>query len=112
MHAGSMQLRKLRQLCECLFKLTSLPAVRCMKDPGGSAMQYSAAGGATLADFDVVVRLLHTQLAFVVQNEQAVVLHPCVKGECFSLWSQCGGHVTGHAGWIRDHPCYGGRCAR
>ena len=57
-----MQLRKLRQLCERLFKLPSLPAVHSVKGPEGSLMQCSAAEGATLADMDVLVRLLFTQL--------------------------------------------------
>ncbi len=57
-----MQLRKLRQLCERLFKLPSLPAVHSVKDPEGGVMQCSAAGCATLADMDVLVRPLFTLL--------------------------------------------------
>ena len=117
MRAGSMQLRKLRQLCERLFKLPSLPAVHHIQDPEGTAMQCSAAEGATLADLDVLVRRPYMLLQYRISrqdlydNAQKGIPSACglnVK----KVYSKVKGVWLAYAGWIRDHPCYGGRCAK
>lgn len=91
LRAGSMQLRKMRQLCERLFKLPSLPTVLSLKDPDGSAMPCSTAEGANLADLDVLVRppsCLHR-----MPTLESMFSLPAIytqKGKASRLWSQCG----------------------
>ncbi len=54
--AGSMQLRKVRQLCERLFRLPSVPAMLSVRSQSGTVMQCHGAEDATLGDLDLEVQ--------------------------------------------------------
>ena len=54
--AGSMQLRKLRQLCGRLFKLPASPPILCVRDLSGTLVPCCAAEDATLRELDFKVR--------------------------------------------------------
>ena len=113
--AGSMQLRKLRQLCERLFKLPALPAVVSIESPEG-AMQSSHAEGATLADLDIIVR---PPSQFVCQSHwqhwQAARLPQCANFKDLTQQQpqdEARSSRVRPIGACKSHPCRDRRYAR
>ena len=85
-----MQLRKLRQLCERLFKLPALPAVVSIESPEGSVVQCSYADGAMLADIDIIVRPpLHTYAIALITLAGSMSAAVCImEGFRFAIISR------------------------
>lgn len=54
--AGNMQLRKLRQLCERLFKLPGTPQTLSVRCPAGTVAPCNASEDAVLDDLDLQVQ--------------------------------------------------------